>query len=54
LAQIGGLGTLLGSGFSTDKGWGNKLFGKIGNLFDANPMVNFGGSGSGTFGEGDY
>jgi hypothetical protein len=33
LAQISGLGTLLGSGFSTDKGWGNKLFGKVGDLF---------------------
>jgi hypothetical protein len=34
LAQIGGLGTLLGSGFNSKSGWGNKLFGKVGNLFE--------------------
>jgi len=34
LAQISGLGTLLGSGFNTSGGWGNRLFGKIGNVFD--------------------
>jgi len=34
LAQISGLGSLLGSGFNTQGGWGNKLFGKIGNIFD--------------------
>jgi hypothetical protein len=34
LAQISGLGSLLGSGFNTQGGWGNKLFGKIGNVFD--------------------
>jgi hypothetical protein len=34
LAQISGLGSLLGSGFNTSGGWGNKLFGKVGNLFD--------------------
>jgi len=34
LAQIGGLGTLLGSGFNSKSGWGNKLFGKAGDLFD--------------------
>lgn len=55
LAQISGLGSLLGSGFNTSGGWGNKLFGKVGSLFDGNSnLVNFGGSGSGTFGEGDY
>ena len=55
LAQISGLGSLLGSGFNTQGGWGNKLFSKVGNLFDSNSnLVNFGGSGSGTFGEGDY
>jgi hypothetical protein len=55
LAQISGLGSLLGSGFNTSGGWGNKLFSKVGNLFDGNSnLVNFGGSGSGTFGEGDY
>jgi hypothetical protein len=34
LAQISGLGTLLGSGFNTNSGWGNKLFGKVGDLFN--------------------
>lgn len=34
LAQISGLGSLLGSGFNTSGGWGNKLFGKVGNLFE--------------------
>ena len=34
LAQISGLGSLLGSGFNTSGGWGNKLFGKVGNMFD--------------------
>ena len=34
LAQIGGLGTVLGSGFNSKSGWGNKLFGKVGNLFE--------------------
>lgn len=33
LAQISGLGSLLGSGFNTSGGWGNKLFGLIGNKF---------------------
>jgi hypothetical protein len=39
LAQISGLGSLLGSGFNTSGGWGNKLFGKIGNLFDSNAQT---------------
>ena len=34
LAQISGLGSLLGSGFNTSGGWGNKLFSKVGNAFD--------------------
>jgi len=50
LAQISGLGTLLGSGFSTDKGWGNKLFGKVGNLFDS--AMSAAGSSSGYPGSG--
>jgi hypothetical protein len=43
LAQISGLGTLLGSGFNTSGGWGNKLLNKIGgSLSDAmlNQRVN--------------
>lgn len=33
LAQIAGLGALLGSGFSSSSGWGNKLFGGIADIF---------------------
>jgi hypothetical protein len=55
LAQISGLGSLLGSGFNTSGGWGNQLGGFLKNAFGSGSnMVNFGGSGSGTFGEGDY
>ena len=33
LAQISGLGSLLGSGFNTSGGWGNKLLNMVGNKF---------------------
>jgi hypothetical protein len=33
LAQIGGLGALLGSGFNSDKGWGNRLWNTISGKF---------------------
>ena len=41
LAQIAGLGALLGSGFNTQQGWGNKLFGAIGNLFGESPTGSY-------------
>ena len=34
LAQISGLGSLLGSGFNTSGGWGNRLLNKIGGSFN--------------------
>jgi hypothetical protein len=38
LAQISGLGSLLGSGFNTSGGWGNRLFNSLGNSF-SNAML---------------
>jgi hypothetical protein len=35
LAQIGGLGTLLGSGFNTKSGWGNQLGGLLKDIFSS-------------------
>ena len=37
LAQIGGLGTLLGSGFNTKSGWGNQLGGLLKDIFSGSP-----------------
>jgi hypothetical protein len=41
LAQIAGLGTLLGSGFNSSSGWGNQLAGLLGGIF-GNSKVNNG------------
>lgn len=46
LAQIAGLGSLLGSGFSSQSGWGNQLAGLLGKLFGEGPSP----SGYGTTG----
>tara|TARA_R110000868_G_scaffold24674_2_gene97044 strand:- start:3943 stop:4959 length:1017 start_codon:yes stop_codon:yes gene_type:complete len=62
LAQIAGLGSLFASGpnggTSAASGFADaasKLGSSLSNLFsNSNSLVNFGGSGSGTFGEGDY
>jgi hypothetical protein len=62
LAQIAGLGSLFASGpnggTSAASGFADaasKLGSSLSNLFsNSNGLVNFGGSGSGTFGEGDY
>lgn len=37
LSQIAGLGALIGSGFNTDKGWGNRLFDFVGRTFGEGP-----------------
>lgn len=60
LAQIASLGALFAaapggtSGASGFSDAASKLGSSLSNLFSNNSLVNFGGSGSGTFGEGDY
>lgn len=41
LSQIAGLGALLGSGFNTSGGWGNRLFDAVGNAFNSPGAFNF-------------
>lgn len=37
LQQIAGLGALIGSGFNTSGGWGNRLFDLVGKVFSGSP-----------------
>jgi hypothetical protein len=41
LSQIAGLGALLGSGFNTSGGWGNRLFDFIGKQFGGSPTGSY-------------